>query len=71
MKNESVKNLPEKSENVLEEKRKMFKQKMCMKNTEMFTIIATHFVREQLIIKLTENENPEIRVPNLFQKTKD
>ena len=46
--NENVKNSLEKS-NVLEEKRKMVKQKICIKKTNMFTIINTNFVRVQLI----------------------
>ena len=34
MKNESVKKSLEKSKNVLEEKRKMFKQKICIKKDQ-------------------------------------
>ena len=49
MKNESVKNSLEKSKNVLEEKRKMVKQNVCIKKINTFTIIATSFVRELLI----------------------
>ena len=49
MKNESVKKSLEKSKNVLEEKRKMFKRKICIKKTHTFTIIAMNFVQEQLI----------------------
>ena len=49
MKNESVKNSLEKSKNV-QEKRKMFKQKICIKKTNTFTIIAMYFVQEQLKI---------------------
>ena len=48
MKNESVKKSPEKSNNVLEEKRKIVKQKICIKKTHTFTIIAMNFVQEQL-----------------------
>ena len=48
MKNESVKKSLEKSMNVLEEKRNMVKQIIRIKKTNMFTIIATNFVREQL-----------------------
>ena len=50
MKNESVKKSLEKSKNVLEEKRKMVKQKICIKKTNTFTIIAMNFVQEQFII---------------------
>ena len=50
MKNESVKKSLEKSKNVLEEKRKMVKQKICIKMTNTFTIIAKNFVHEQLNI---------------------
>ena len=53
MKNESVKKSLEKSKNVLEEKRKMVKQKICIKKTNMFTIIAMKFAQEQLKIKLS------------------
>ena len=49
MKNESVKKSLEKSKNVLEEKRKIVKQKICIKKTHTFTIIAMNFVQEQLI----------------------
>ena len=48
MKNESVKKSHEKSKNVLEEKRRMVKQKVCIKKTITFTIIAMNFVQEQL-----------------------
>ena len=49
MKNESVKKSLEKSKNVLEERRKMVKQKIRIKKTNTFTIIAMNFVQEQLI----------------------
>ena len=48
MKNESVKKSLEKSKSVLEEKRKMVKQKICIKKTTTFTIISMNFVQEQL-----------------------
>ena len=48
MKNESVKKSLEKSKNVLEEKRKMVKRKICIKKTNTFRIIAMNFVQEQL-----------------------
>ena len=51
MKNESVKKSLEKSQNVLEAKRKMVKRKICMTNT--FTIIAMNFVQEQFKNKPT------------------
>ena len=35
-------------DNVLEEKHKMVKQKICIKKTNTFTIIANNFDREQL-----------------------
>ena len=47
MKNESVKKSLEKSKNVLEEKRKTVKRKICTK-THTFTIIAMNCVQEQL-----------------------
>ena len=47
MKNESVKKSFEKLNNVLEEKRKMVKRKICIKKTNAFTITATNFVQEQ------------------------
>ena len=40
----------EKSKNVLEEKRKMLEQKIFIKKTNTFTIIAVNFVQEQLKI---------------------
>ena len=49
MMKESVKSL-EKSKNVLEEKRKIVKQKICIKKTHKFTIITMNFVQEQLKI---------------------
>ena len=49
MKNESVNKSLEKSKNVLEEKRKIVKQKFCIKKTNTLTIIAMNFVQEQLI----------------------
>ena len=48
--NESVKKSLEKSKNVLEEKRKIVKRKICIKKTHTFTIIAMNFVQEQLEI---------------------
>ena len=48
MKNKSVKKSLEKSKNVLEDKRKMFKRQTCIKKTNTFTIIAMNFVQEQL-----------------------
>ena len=48
MKNESVKKSLEKSKNVLEEKRKIVKRKICIKKTHTFTIIAMNFVQEEL-----------------------
>ena len=47
MMKESVKSL-EKSKNVLEEKCKIVKQKIGIKKTQKFTIIAMNFVQEQL-----------------------
>ena len=46
--NESVKESFEKSKNVLEEKRKIFKWKICIKKTHTFTLIAMNCVQEQL-----------------------
>ena len=48
MKNESVKKSLEKSKNVLEEKRKTVKRKICIKK-DTFTIIAMNCVQEQSI----------------------
>ena len=48
MQNETVKKSLEKSKNVLEEKRKMVKQKISIKKTNTFTIIAMNFIQEQL-----------------------
>ena len=48
MMTESVKKSLEKSQNVLEEKRKIVKQKICIKKDKTFTIIAINFVQEQL-----------------------
>ena len=56
MKNESVKKSIEKSKNILEEKRKMVKRKICIKNCYTFTIIAMNFVQEQLKKKVTETQ---------------
>ena len=50
MKNESVKKLLEKSKNVLDEKRKIVKQKTCIKR-HTFRIIAMNFVQEQVKIR--------------------
>ena len=47
MKNESVKKSIENSKNVLEKKRKTVKQKICIKKTHTFTIIAMNCVQEQ------------------------
>ena len=47
MMNESVKKSLEKSKNVLEEKRKIVKRKICIKKTHTFTIIAMNCVQEQ------------------------
>ena len=49
MKNESVKKSLEKSKNVLIEKRKIVRRKICIKKTHTFTIIAMNCVQEQLI----------------------
>ena len=49
MMNESVKKWLEKSKNVLEEKRKIVKRKICIKKTQTLTIIAMNGVQEQLI----------------------
>ena len=57
MMNESVKKLFEKSKNVLEEKRKIVKQKICIKKTHTFTITAMNFVQEQLKIHFRETSN--------------
>ena len=48
MKDESVTKSLEKSKNVLEEMRKIVKQKICIKKTHTFTIIAMNFIQEQL-----------------------
>ena len=53
MKSESVKKSFEKSKNVLEEKRKMVKQKLCVKNT--FTIIAMNLAQEQLNMQILKS----------------
>ena len=56
MKNESVKKSLEKSKNVLEEKRKTVKRKICIqKKTHTLTIIAMNCVQEQLIILAASN----------------
>ena len=44
----SVKKSREKLKNVLVEKRKIVKQKICIEKTNTFTIIAMYFVQEQL-----------------------
>ena len=49
--NESVEKSFEKSKNVIEEKRKIVKRKICIKKTHTFTIIAMNFVQEQLEIR--------------------
>ena len=56
MKNESDKKSVEKSQNVLEEKSKIIKQKICIKKTHTFTIIAMNFVQEQLITNESETQ---------------
>ena len=55
IKNETVKKSPEKSKNVLEEKRKMVKRNICIKKTNTFTIIAMNFAQEEIIIVLESN----------------
>ena len=49
MMKESVKKSLEKWKNVLEKKRKMVKQKICIKKTYKFILIAMNCVQEQLI----------------------
>ena len=49
MKNQSMKKSLEKSNNVLEEKRKTVKRNYCMKKTNTFTIIALNIVQDQLL----------------------
>ena len=57
--NESAKKSLEKSNNVLEEKRKIVKQKICIKKTHTFTVIAMNFIQEQLKKKQTAHQyNP-------------
>ena len=61
MKNESVKKSLEKSKNV-QEKRKIFKRKICIKKDTHVTIIAMNFVQEQLITKLgLKNTRSEVK----------
>ena len=48
MKNESVKKSLEKSKNVPEEKRKIVKRKIWIKNTHTLTINAMNFIHAQL-----------------------
>ena len=50
MKNESVKKSLRKSKNVLKEKHKIVKRKIC-KEKHTFTIIAMNFDQEQLIMR--------------------
>ena len=72
MKNESVKKSLEKSRNVIEEKRKMVKRKICIKETNTFTIIAMNFVQEQLIINnfiYLSSISPNSEEPNSRLKT--
>ena len=57
MKNESVKKSLEKSKNVLEEKHKIVKRKICIKKAHRFTIIAMNFVQEQLKTSQLSKQN--------------
>ena len=59
MKNESVKKSLEKSKNVLEEKRKTVKRKICIKKTHTFTIIAMNGVQEQLNTTISYDKCPK------------
>ena len=61
MKNESEKKSLAKSKNVLEEKRKIVKRKICIKKTHMFTIIAMNFVQEPLATE-TLKDSPHAQV---------
>ena len=61
MMNKSVKKSLDKAKNVLKEKRKIVKRKICIKKTHTFTIIAMNCVQEQLII------NPDGRATNFNQ----
>ena len=58
--NESVKKSLEKSKNVLEEKRKIVRRKICIKKTNTFTIIAMNCIQEQL-----KKVNIEAKVPHV------
>ena len=49
MMNQNVTKSLEKSKNVLEEKRKIVKRKICIKKTHTVTIIAMNCVQDQLI----------------------
>ena len=63
LKNESVKKSLEKSKNVLEEKRKTVKRKICIKKkTHTFTIIAMNCVQEQLKSLFLISELSEIYI---------
>ena len=66
MKSESVKKSLEKSKNVLEEKRKMVKPKICIKKTNTFTIITTNFVRDQ--IKNTYESDKVVFIQHMRKK---
>ena len=61
MKNESKKKSPEKSKNVIEEKRKTVKRKICIKKTHTFTIIAMNCVQEQLKTFLAKKTSPSLQ----------
>ena len=72
MKNETVKRSLEKSKNVLEEKLKMIKEKICINKTNMFTITAMNFVQEQLNSFLSKVKKcQEISWNVVFEKGKN
>ena len=62
--NESVKKSLEKLKNVLEEERKTFKQKISIKKTHTFTIIAMNCVQEQLITSKEIESNGQKTLKN-------
>ena len=69
MENERVK----KSKDVLEEKRKMVKQKISIKKTTMFSIINMNFVQEQLnkyISFFSSHGFKTMKYPSLCSKKK-
>ena len=66
-KNSQAKNLHKKDQHVPEEKRKTVKQKICMKKTNTFTIIAMNVVQKELKTAMKTLSNSQNTTGSLNQ----